>query len=60
MLAGIGFLTVVTAVITSTFIESAKRHLQGTETDALSAKLDRIGERLEVIEASLKDPGGHG
>jgi voltage-gated potassium channel len=59
MLAGIGFLTVITAVITSTFIESAKRHVQGTETDALSAKLDQIGERLEVIEASLKDVGGH-
>jgi voltage-gated potassium channel len=59
MLAGIGFLTVVTAVITSTFIESAKRHLQGSETDALSAKLDQIGERLEVIEAGLKGLGGH-
>jgi voltage-gated potassium channel len=60
MLAGIGFLTVVTAVITSAFIESAKRRLQGTETDALSAKLDQIGERLEVIEAGLKDLRGHG
>jgi voltage-gated potassium channel len=59
MVAGIGFLTVVTAVITSTFIESAKRRLQGSETDALSAKLDLIGERLEVIEASLKNLGGH-
>jgi hypothetical protein len=59
MFAGIGFLTVVTAVITSTFIDSAKRHLQGSETDALSAKLDLIGERLEVIEASLKGPGAH-
>jgi voltage-gated potassium channel len=58
MLAGIGFLTVVTAVITSTFIESARRHLQGTETDALSAKLDQIGARLEVIEAGLKARGG--
>ena len=59
MLAGIGFLTVVTAVITSTFIESARRRLQGTETDTLSAKLDQIGERLNVIEAGLKDLGGH-
>src|SRR5262249_56141054 len=59
MPAGIGFLTVITAVITSMFIESARRHLRGTETDALSAKLDQIGERLEVIEAGLKDPGGH-
>jgi voltage-gated potassium channel len=54
MLAGIGFLTVVTAVITSAFIESARRRLQGTETDAVSAKLDQIGARLEVIEAGLK------
>jgi len=59
MLAGIGFLTVVTAVITSTFIESARRRLHGTETDALSEKLDQIGERLKVIEAGLKDLGGH-
>jgi voltage-gated potassium channel len=57
MVLGIGFLTVITAAITSTFIESAKRRLQGTETDALSAKLDQIGERLEVIEASLTGPG---
>jgi voltage-gated potassium channel len=59
MVVGIGFLTVVTAAITSAFIESAKRRLQGTETDALSAKLDQIATRLEVIEAGLKDLGGH-
>ena len=59
MLVGIGFLTVVTASITSEFIESARRRLQGTESDTLSAKLDQIGARLEVIEAGLKDLGGH-
>jgi voltage-gated potassium channel len=59
MVAGIGFLTVVTAAITSSFIESAKRRLHGNETDPLSAKLDQIGARLEVIEAGLKDLGGH-
>jgi voltage-gated potassium channel len=59
MVVGIGFLTVITAAITSAFIESAKRHLQGTETDTLSAKLDQIVGRLEVIEAGLKDLGGH-
>ena len=59
MLAGIGFLTVVTAVITSTFIESARRRLHGTETDALSEKLDQIGERLKVIEAGLENLRGH-
>jgi voltage-gated potassium channel len=59
MVVGIGFLTVVTAAITSAFIESAKRRLQGTETDALSAKLDQIGERLRAIEAALQDLGGN-
>ncbi len=58
MIVGIGFLTVVTAAITSTFIESARRRLQGTETDALSSKLDQISARLEVIEAGLKGVGG--
>jgi voltage-gated potassium channel len=59
MVAGIGFLTVVTAAITSSFIESTRRRLHGNETDPLSAKLDQIGARLEVIEAGLKDLGGH-
>jgi voltage-gated potassium channel len=59
MVLGIGFLTVITAAITSTFIESAKRRLQGSESDALSAKLDQIGERLTMIEAGLKDLGAH-
>jgi voltage-gated potassium channel len=58
MIVGIGFLTVVTAAITSAFIESARRRLQGTETATLSAKLDQIGARLEAIEAGLKDLGG--
>jgi voltage-gated potassium channel len=59
MVLGIGFLTVVTAAITSTFIESARRRIESTAPDTLSAKLDQIGARLEVIEAGLKDPGGH-
>jgi hypothetical protein len=32
---------------------------QDSETDTLSAKLDQIGARLEVIEAGLKDLGRH-
>jgi voltage-gated potassium channel len=59
MLGGIGFLTVITAAITSTFIESARWRIQGTTTDAMSAKLDHIGARLDVIEAGLRDIGGH-
>ena len=54
MLVGIGFLTVITAAITSTFIESARRRIEGTPSDAIATKLDQIGARLEVSEAGLK------
>lgn len=53
MLVGIGFLTVITATITSAFIESTRRRLQGVELRTLDAKLDALGERLERIEARL-------
>ena len=59
MLLGIGFLTVITAAITSTFIESARRRLQATRTDTVSAKLDQMGARLDAIEATLKNISGH-
>ena len=59
MVVGIGFLTVITATITSTFIESARRRLQATRTDTVSAKLDQIGTRLDAIEATLKNISGH-
>lgn len=58
MVVGIGFLTVITAAITSAFVESARRRLEGTRTDTLSAKLDQIGARLDEIEAGLKNLGG--
>jgi voltage-gated potassium channel len=54
MLTGIGFLTVITATITSTFVESARRRVEGDSTGVLVAKLDQISVRLEVIEAGLK------
>ena len=57
MIAGIGFLTVITAAITSAFVESARRRLEGTEANTLSAKLDQIGTRLDGIEAQLKSIG---
>lgn len=57
MIAGIGFLTVITAAITSAFVESARRRLEGTEANTLSAKLDQIGTRLDGIEAQLESIG---
>ena len=59
MVVGIGFLTVITAVITSSFVESARQRLESTGTDTLSAKLDQIGTRLDAIEAGLTNIGGH-
>jgi hypothetical protein len=57
MVVGSGFPTVITAAITSAFVEPARRRLEGTRTDTLSAKLDQIGTRLDVIEARLKNMG---
>ena len=37
MLLGIGFLTVVTAAITSTFIETARRRIEGRTNNVISA-----------------------
>ena len=59
MVVGIAFLTVITAAISSVFVESARRRFEATKTDTLSAKLDQIGTRLDMIEAGLKDIGGH-
>ncbi len=56
MLVGIGFLSVITATITSAFIESARKRLEGVEMRTLDAKLDRIAERLDAIEGSLARP----
>ena len=59
MIGGIGFLTVITAAITSIFIENARRHIEGTANDVFSTKLDQICVRLDVIETALKDIGTH-
>jgi voltage-gated potassium channel len=53
MVLGIGFLTVITASITSTFVEGARQRMEGTTTDVVSAKLDQIVARLDAIEGGL-------
>ena len=60
MVVGIGFLTVMTAAITSTFVEATRRRTVGDQTELLSVRLDQIGARLEAIEARLKDIAGNG
>ena len=58
MVVGIGFLTVVTAAITATFIESARRRFTARRHDPVSHELERISERLDRIEARLDDLSG--
>jgi voltage-gated potassium channel len=55
MVLGIGFLTVVTAAITSTFVEAARGRMRAGESEPLEAKLDRISARLAAIEAKLAE-----
>ena len=55
MVTGIGFLSVVTAAITATFVESARRRLAARRRDPVAHELQRISERLDRIEARLDD-----
>ena len=58
MLAGIAFLTVITATITSTFVEAARQRAEGAIRDTVAAKLNQIATRLDAIEAGIKHVGG--
>ena len=56
MLFGIGFLTVITAAITSTFISRSRVEQLGTQADAPTREQFRqLDERLERIEAAVAD-----
>ncbi len=52
MLLGIGFLTVITASITSTFV-SRSRHQSSDAEAATAEQLRQLDKRLERIEAAL-------
>ena len=52
MLFGIGFLTVITAAITSTFV-ARSRPERTTAAPAIAEQLRALDERLERIEAAL-------
>ena len=60
MLLGIGFVTVITAAITSAFVTRSRQQLQfGMEGVPSAAQLQKIDERLERIEAALQSrPAG--
>ncbi|HXE93151.1 MAG TPA: potassium channel family protein [Gaiellaceae bacterium] len=60
MLVGIGFLTVITAAITSTFVSRSRREQASSDpTTPTEEQLKQIAGRLERIEAALTDrPSG--
>jgi voltage-gated potassium channel len=60
MLVGIGFLTVITAAITSTFVSRSRREQAPSgPTTSTEEQLKQIAGRLERIEAALTDrPSG--
>jgi voltage-gated potassium channel len=55
MLLGIGFITVITAAITSTFVARSGSQPQAGRSDPSAERLGRIDERLERIEAALRE-----
>ena len=57
MLLGIGFLTVITAAITSTFVERSRREQSPTDAEAAMAEQFRqLDNRLARIEAAVRRP----
>jgi voltage-gated potassium channel len=55
MLLGIGFITVITAAITSTFVARSSSRQQAASSDPWTERLVQIDERLERIEATLRE-----
>ena len=58
MISGIAFLTVITAAVTATLIEAARRRLPHPPAQELPAEfMQEVTSRLSAIEARLDEPG---
>jgi voltage-gated potassium channel len=55
MLAGIGFLAVITASVTASLIESGRRRFAASSEEDISQQLGELSERLARIEAALSE-----
>jgi len=55
MLSGIGFLTVITAAVTASLIEAARRRLQAGSEHDLAKQLEEIKSKLSVIESRVTE-----
>ena len=56
MLAGIGFLAVITASVTASLIESSRRRFAAESDVDMTRRLEDISGRLATIEAALDQP----
>ena len=57
LLGGLAFLSVVTAVITSSFVARRQRELMESADDPTIEHLERVHERLDAIEHELRRIG---
>jgi voltage-gated potassium channel len=55
MLAGIGFLAVITASVTATFVENARQRVRGSVDSEVARELKQIDKRLARLEARQKE-----
>lgn len=53
MLTGIGFLTVITASVTASLVESSRRRFTGQPEAELTRRLQEVDARLARIEAAI-------
>ena len=54
MVAGIGIISVVTAVITATFLETVRRRLGDPGHAEVMARLDELAARLDEIDSAVR------
>ncbi len=54
MLAGIGLISVVTAVITAAFLEAVRRRMGDPAQKELLARLDELSEKVASLETALR------
>lgn len=56
MLAGIGFLAVITASVTATLVESSRRRFASQQEEDIARWVEQVNERLAGIERRLGEP----
>jgi voltage-gated potassium channel len=60
MLGGLSLLAVVTAAVTSGFVQRAQAQAASLEDDPVMVKLEELGRQLEAVQAELARRGGDG